>query len=403
MLRSPRGASRGSFPRTSSLGSSAIRFAKESPSSKRRGKDRGIHRVTVHVLEVRQSTLMTPVSKKVTRSVRLLSLLVLLGAAVSSTSASAACSSVADLSNLRLVGALPVEIESVLVMRIHELGSDESLLAQWVEYMENPDEGSDLGFDGAPDLSLLIENGAARAGLHTLVWGGSRFVAPEGIGASRANFRKILITSRSLRHLHDSLHSASQRDPDLEHVRSGSVEHFRTRISTRSGHDGIEMKTDYLVSFFDMCTVLTAQSRADIESMTAALKSGRSHTRFERVAQGVGTLSPVFLVRDLLPPLLDGQEDRIAEPEPLAMALALPDPTKPRFEIALLTDAPETEAMRYFRKVAVAYLMSGRDYDLQVAPGPDGFRGELVIKPDPHEPYNLALIAFWLFGMWMTI
>ena len=330
--------------------------------------------------------------------------LFLVGALAAGPSSSAeACSSITDLSNLQLVAALPEAVESVLVMRLPGLGGDDSLLADWVRYVENPEEGADLGWDGEPDLSLVVENGAARAGLHTLVWGGSRFVAPEVVGASRADFRKILVTEQSVEPLRASLRAASDRDQALVRDEVDGMELFRAKIETRSGYDGIDVESDYVVGFLDECTILTAGSSDEVQEMANALRVGRSASRFDALAGEVDASAPVFLVRDLLPPLVDGESRRLVESEEMGMALALPDPTKPRFEIALRTDASIEEAAGYFRDVGVSYLMAEEDYELRLARGAEGYRGELVVLPHPREPYHLELITFWFFGMWMTI
>lgn len=137
--------------------------------------------------------------------------------------------------------------------------------------------------------------------------------------------------------------------------------------------------------------------------MAKALRAGRRDSRLGTLAGEVDSSAPVFLVRDLLPPLVDGEDRRLAESKEVGTVLAFPDPAKPRFEIALRTESRLEDALAYFREVAVSYAMSEEDYELQLARGAHGYRGELVILPHPREPYHLELITFWLFGMWMTI
>lgn len=221
---------------------------------------------------------------------------------VASRAQAATCSNASELSNLELLGAMPVEAEAALIIRVHELDRPSSLLTRWVQYVGDPEAESDLGYDGEPDVPLMLENAIARAGLHTIVWAGSRFVEPVGIGASRFDMRKVFITQTGLAPLEQSLRAEAARSSLIEYVASGDFRYFKMRLSKQSGSEGVQVPGEYFLSFLDPCTVVLAETTEEIASLTRALKNPNRSGDLVTLASGVAADAPIYLVRNVKPP-----------------------------------------------------------------------------------------------------
>jgi hypothetical protein len=236
-----------------------------------------------------------------------------------------------------------------------------------------------------------------------MVWAGSRFVAPRGVGASRADFRKIYATSESLDPLAESLREQAARDSTLESGTEDGIRYFRARTTQRSGYGGIDVPSDIYLAFADSCTAVLTGSLPELVSIIKNLRDPGAVASRWPVLSRVDATAPLLILRNVKPPLIDGTDQRLAPEQPFRLALTLRDPARPGFDFAIETPLSKRKALRYFREVLLAYSMGEDGYRLTFKRAPQGVEGRLELVPDDGGEAYPDLMALWLFGMWMNI
>lgn len=315
----------------------------------------------------------------------------------------ATCSKAATLSNSELATSMPGEVESILIVRSAELNRSGSQFQRWLQAMQTPEEQSDKGYDGKVDQALVLENQITRAGVHTILWAGSHFVAPEGIGAARADIRTVYATTESLDPLDGALQERAARDSTLGTGTEEGIRFFKTRTTKRSGHEGVDVPADVYLAFADSCTAVLTGSLPELVSIIKHLRNPGSAAGRWPVPSWVDERAPLLLLREVKPPLLDGTNQRLGKEQPFRLALTVRDPAVPRFAFGVETPLSKKKALRYFQQALLSDLMGEEDYRLTFERAPQGFEGQLELVADAEGESYPDLVVLWLFGLWMII
>lgn len=302
-------------------------------------------------------------------------------------------------SNAVLIAAMPPGTESVMVQRESMLKGEDSIFRD--DYEPAPTVST------SKNIKTLVCEATNRASPIVFAWGASDFQMPPDTGMTgNYNERTVYVVEQSLATVREQLQAGRVVEGLDGRFEVAGVRVYKGTIDKASVY-GSTMNSAgeaWFVAFADNHTVVSAESRSDIEYMLKSLKEKRSAIprRWRAIAVGHNMDSPLVLLRQYPP-----KEDRRPD-----MDLFLPPPdtgtshfalTLPRVSSALTSisiGAKDVDkAMDWYK----CHYLQESEYVWNVKRTDAGVRGTLGPKRQGEKPDRMGLVWVVLFGACVMI
>lgn len=200
-------------------------------------------------------------------------------------------------SNEQLLAVMPPGAESVFIQRLEELRVEQSILRNQFDdgWFRRSDE---------LDLKSVVMNALADRSVRLFAWGGSNFRLPPDTGMTgNYNERAVYVVDRPLTDLRARLErskgiplASDAFTVDRFTVYSGRIAH-----DSFYGHAMNAADESWYIALADDFTIITAESRADIEYMLQAWARAEPEIpeRWREILRGHDVSAPLFIVRRL--------------------------------------------------------------------------------------------------------
>ena len=310
---------------------------------------------------------------------------------------SVACGANADgPSNVQLIAAMPPGTESVIVQRV-------SMLKEEASFFRGTYDQPARTHSPCKNIKTVVRDATNLALPIVFAWGGSDFQMPPDTGMTgNYNERTIYVVEKSLEKLQEQLETGQGVEDVDERFDVGGVRVYKGTIGEKSiwGLMHNSAGEPWFVAIPDAHTMVSAETRADIEHILKALKEHKASLppQWREIATGHDLDSPVVILRQYSLP---------AKERPLAMGLFLPPPdagtthvaltlpevTSALLKLSLRAKVVEKAVAWYQRRVLPVGLYA---WDLELSA--TGATGTLNPKPEDWDFRYFSFSWVQLFG-----
>jgi hypothetical protein len=296
-----------------------------------------------------------------------------------------------ELTNERILGALPQSFDNVGIVRYHEL--DESTVVGG-EFLR---EAAPVMASAVPSLPLIsfISHHLGTEGLALGAFALSNQDVGSGMGPSARSLFGLYVAENGLEQLIGMLENRNS-------VQQISHQEYRIFSEERNG-------SVVYAAFIDDRTILTSDQQGDILAIAQALQSEEiaEDSAIWRQLKDVNIDAPVLILRDLQFPMAPPPGFEVPSAENFILGLWMTDMSAPVFKLEAATELDVEAAENYITTVGGIEALSGPEgMALSLQPGTEtdsNITGTLTIVHSEMGDHYTDLTFHWLLGNWFSI
>ncbi|MEC8860916.1 MAG: hypothetical protein VYE29_13075 [Pseudomonadota bacterium] len=297
----------------------------------------------------------------------------------------------AELTNERILGALPPSFDNVGIVRYHEL--DESSVVGG-EFLR---EAAPVMASALPNLPLIsfISRHLRIEGMALGAFALSNLDMGSGVGPSARSVFGLYVAENSLEPL---IRTLENRSP----VQQISHQEYRIFSEERNG-------SVVYAAFIDDRTILTSDQQDDILAMALALQSEEiaEDSSNWRQLKDVDIDAPVLILRDLQFPMAPPPGFEVPSAENFILGMWMTDMSAPVFELEAATELDVEAAENYITTVGGIEALSGPEgMALRLQPRTEtdsNISGTLTVVHSEMGDHYTDLVFHWMLGNWFSI
>jgi hypothetical protein len=298
--------------------------------------------------------------------------------------------------NRELIAAMPPGTESVMVQRVSIFKGDGSIFRaeyDWAPLTESTNK----------NIKTVVRDATNRASPVVFAWGASDFQMPPDTGMTgNYNERAVYVVEQTVAELREQLDAGRDVEGLDEHFDVAGVRIYKGTIDDKSvwGRTHNSAGEAWYVAIPDDHTIVSAESRSDIEYMLKSLRKKQSDIprRWEEIAVAHNLNSPLVILREYPPPEKNrepGMHLFVPPPDVGATHFAL---TLPRVSSALTEISVKAKnvdkAVDWYKR----HYLSESEYVWNVERADAGVTGTLSPKHEGEKPKYITLSWILLFG-----